>query len=312
MSGDKLAAYETFFTVLGGVAKLAAPFVPFLSEAIFLNLRGDKDNGNEPSSVHLAPFPEVDPSRIDERLEEDMAGVLKAVTLGRAVRNKAGIKVRTPLSKMLLCGGSAGWLESEELRGLVLDELNVKGIEQVESTDQYISTSVKPDYSLLGKRFGKSMKAAATALEGLGDDSIGELVGKGEVDVKIEKRMEKISLDEVKVVRETSEGFEAEVDGDLTVILDTKLTDELRREGMARDLVNRIQNFRKESGFEVSDRIELSWTAPEEAALVIGEYRDHICSETLVEKIHEGEKDWENTTSFELDGLEISLWVKLA
>ena len=130
--------------------------------------------------------------------------------------------------------------------------------------------------------------------------------------MKIDGGDEKISLDEVRVESETAEGFESESEGDLTIILDTKLTDELRREGTARDLVNRIQNFRKESGFEVSNRIELAWRGPDDIKQVFEGYRDHICSETLVENLFEGEQDWENSTSFELDGFEIDLWVKLA
>jgi isoleucyl-tRNA synthetase len=312
MSGDKLAAYETFYTVLEGVTRLAAPFVPFLTEAVWQRLKGEA--GRE-GSVHLELFPVSDNSMIDEELEKNMAGVLKAVTTGRAVRNKAAIKVRTPLARMLVHGkyhDVTGWTKDEDLAALVLDELNVKAIEIIEDTGDLIRMSVKPEYSVLGKRFGKNMKAAAAALESLEAGKVVELVEKGSVSVDIDGSSESISLEEVKVESETAEGFESEADGDLTVILDTKLTDELRREGMARDLVNRIQNFRKESGFEVSDRIELAWRGPVEIKQVFEEYRDHICSETLVESLHEGAQEWENATSFELDGFEIDLWVKLA
>jgi isoleucyl-tRNA synthetase len=244
-----------------------------------------------------------------------MAGVLRAVTTGRAVRNKAGIKIRTPLARMLVHGkyhDVTEWTKHEELAGLVLDELNVKSIEPVEDTGDLIKMNVKPEYSVLGKRFGKNMKAAAGVLEGLGPDSVADLVEKGSVSVEIDGKKENISIEEVRIEKDTAEGFESECDGDLTVILDTRLTDELRREGTARDLVNRIQNFRKESGFEVSDRIELAWRGPDEIKRVLDDYRDHICSETLIEELHEGEKDWENSTSFELDGFEIDLWVRLA
>jgi isoleucyl-tRNA synthetase len=172
--------------------------------------------------------------------------------------------------------------------------------------------SVKPEYSVLGRRFGKNMKAAASVLEGLEAGRVAELVEKGQVTIEIDGKTERISLEEVRVESETAEGFESESEGDLTVILDTRLTDELRREGLARDLVNRIQNFRKESGFEVSNRIELAWRGPDDIKSVFEEYRDHICSETLIESLHEGQQDWENSTSFELDGFQIDLWVKLA
>jgi isoleucyl-tRNA synthetase len=312
MSGDKLAAYETFYMVLEGVTRLAAPFVPFLSEAIWQRLRGE---AGKSGSVHLEPYPVSNGAMIDEELEKNMAGVLKAVTTGRAVRNKAAIKVRTPLARMLVHGkyhDVTEWTKDEELRGLVLDELNVKAIETIDDTGDLIRMSVRPEYSVLGKRFGRNMKAAAAALEGLGAGKVLELVEKGQVSVEIDGRAEEISLEEVKVESETAEGFESESEGDLTVILDTDLTDELRREGTARDLVNRIQNFRKESGFEVSDRIELAWRGPDEIKHVFEEYRDHICSETLVESLLEGEQDWDNSTSFDLDGFDIDLWVKLA
>ncbi len=312
MSGDKLAAYETFYTVLEGVTRLAAPFVPFLTEAVWQRLRGE---AGKAGSVHLEPYPTADNSMIDEQLEKNMAGVLKTVTTGRAVRNKAAIKVRTPLARMLVHGkyhDVTGWTKDEELSGLVLDELNVKAIEIIEDTGELIRMSVKPEYSVLGKRFGKNMKAAASVLEGLGAESVVELVEKGSVSVEIDGKKEDVTLEEVRVESETAEGFESESEGDLTIILDTKLTDELRREGTARDLVNRIQNFRKESGFEVGDRILLAWRGPDDIKQVFEGYRDHICSETLVENLLEGEQDWENTTSFELDGFEIDLWVKLA
>jgi isoleucyl-tRNA synthetase len=252
---------------------------------------------------------------IDEELEKNMAGVLKAVTTGRAVRNKAAIKVRTPLARMLVHGkyhDVTEWTRDEEFAGLVLDELNVKAIETIDDTGELIRMSVKPEYSVLGKRFGKNMKVAASVLEGLGAESVVELVEKGQVSVEIDGKKESISLEEVKVESETADGFESESEGDLTVILDTKLTDELRREGLARDLVNRIQNFRKESGFEVSNRIKLAWRGPDEIKQVFVEYRDHICSETLVDNLHEGEQDWKNSTSFDLDGFQIDLWVRLA
>jgi isoleucyl-tRNA synthetase len=312
MSDDKLAAYETFYTVLEGVTRLAAPFVPFLTEAIWQRLRGE---AGKSGSVHLELFPVSDGSMIDEELEKNMAGVLKAVTTGRAVRNKAAIKVRTPLARMLVHGkyhDVTEWTRDEEFAGLVLDELNVKAIETIDDTGELIRMSVKPEYSVLGKRFGKNMKVAASVLEGLGAESVVELVEKGQVSVEIDGKKESISLEEVKVESETADGFESESEGDLTVILDTKLTDELRREGLARDLVNRIQNFRKESGFEVSNRIKLAWRGPDEIKQVFEEYRDHICSETLVDNLHEGEQDWKNSTSFDLDGFQIDLWVRLA
>ncbi|MBN2185098.1 MAG: isoleucine--tRNA ligase [Candidatus Krumholzibacteriota bacterium] len=313
MSGDKLSAYEIFYEVLEGVASLSAPFIPFLSEAIYHRLNDVDGSRPEGTSIHLAGFPEVDPSIIDETLEKNMDEVRKAVTIGRAVRNKSGIKVRTPLSGIFVHDsgkGELGWFNDDEMVNLVLDELNVKRAEQIGNTDDFISTSVKPDYSVLGKRFGKGMKAVANILENLSDESVRELVEKEKVTVEIDEKTEVITLDEVQIVQDTAEGFSAETEGGLTIILDIRMTPELIREGMARDLVNRIQNLRKDSGFEVSDRIELSYKVTDEIAEVFDLFGEHIRSETLTESLVQGEKDWEFSTEFDLNDNKVELWVR--
>ncbi|MBN2070899.1 MAG: isoleucine--tRNA ligase [Candidatus Krumholzibacteriota bacterium] len=314
MSGDKLAAYEIFFKVLEGTVSLAAPFIPFLSEAVYHRLHGIDGSEEKGGSIHLSHFPKFDEAMIDEKLEKDMDEVRKAVTIGRAVRNKAGIKVRTPLSRILLHSsskGALGWLDDEGLVSLLLDELNVKAVESVASTDDFIRSSVKPDYSILGKRFGKNMKAAANVIGNLSRESISELVEKEKVSVEIDEKKEVISLDEVQVHQDTEEGFSAESEGGLTIILDIKMTPELIKEGIARDLVNRIQNLRKDSGFDVSDRIELSYDAPDEIAEVFDLYGDHISSETLAERISRGKQEWDSRAEIDLEKHKIELWVKL-
>ncbi|UCF06008.1 MAG: isoleucine--tRNA ligase [bacterium] len=337
MSGDKLAAYETFRHVLTGMALLAAPFVPFLSEAVYLNLRGESPGsvdragvgeagarrdekegrgrsagsvGTEANSVHLERYPIVNEKLIDTDLERNMQGVLRAVTLGRAVRNKVGIKVRTPVAEMLVHNsyqGDLAWLKREELAALVADELNVKKIAFLEDTSKLISYSVKPEYSVLGKRLGKTMKQAAMALESLGGVQQRKLIDSGEVEIEIDGKKEVITKEEVQILQVTAEGFAAEVEGSLTVIVDTRLTPELVREGVARDLVNRIQNFRKESGLEVSDRIELCYSAPSELTEVFEEYGEHIRSEILAERLEEGERDWQFKTTFMLNEFKVEL-----
>jgi isoleucyl-tRNA synthetase len=313
MSGDKIGAYETFSRVLEGVAVLSAPLIPFLSEAVFLGLGFPGRGPDGMASVHLEGYPECDERLIDADLERKMAGVLQAVTVGRAVRNKVGIKVRTPLAEMFVHVHSKkdlDWLGDPKLASLVSDELNVKKISSLETTEGYISSQVKPDFAQLGKRLGKNMKAVAEMLSGLPVERISSFVAEGEVSIEIDEKKEVIKLEEVQILQHSAEGFEAESEGGLTVILDTRLTPELVREGMARDLVNRIQNFRKESGLEVSDRIELSYEAPEQIAGVFEEYRDHICSETLAERLEKGEKDWHFRTALTLDGAQATLWLR--
>ncbi len=316
MNDDKLAAYETFFLVLDGVAKLAAPYAPFLSEALFLRLHGfgnDESGKTQAPSIHLEAYPKAADTLIDKDLENKMQGILDAVTLGRAVRNKKGIRVRTPLAELLLYNsyrGDLAWTEDGELAALVRDELNVKAITILETTGDYISYSVKPDYAVLGKRLGKSMKDAAKALDGLGADQLGTLLSSGEITIDIGEKKETIKREEVQILQHTTEGFAAETEGSLTAILDTRLSPELLREGMARDIVNRIQNFRKDSGLEVSDRIALSYKAQAEAGEVFKEYGDHIRAETLAEHLEEGEQDWEFATKFSVDKNEVALWMK--
>lgn len=315
MSDDKRAAYETFYLVLEGVSRLAAPFIPFLSEAVYQRFHGTVAPGEEnAASVHLDRFPEVNEKAIDAPLERNMEQVLRAVTLGRAIRNKAGIKVRTPLAAMFVYNpykGETVWIADEELVALVMDELNVKRVEAVEGIDDYIAYSVKPEYSMLGKRFGKNMKDAACVLESLDASLLANLWDDGEVTVEINGKKEVIEREEVQILQQTAEGFVAEIEGNSTIILDTRLTNSLISEGMARDIVNRIQNFRKESGFEVSDRIKISYEAPVEIQEVFAEYGDHICSETLAEGIEPGSRaGWNHTTTFKLNGYDVELWMK--
>lgn len=307
MSEDKLAAYETFYKVLIGLTRLSAPLIPFLSDAVYRRLGGAKE------SVHLDLYPVLDESAIDAGLEKRMAGVLKTVSIAHALRNTAQVKVRTPLAEIFVHSPYAAeteWLAGEEFAFLVRDELNIKRITLLADPGIYVKYRVKADFSKLGKRFGKNMKQAAALLETLDAASVKALIDKGEVIVELAGKKEVITKEEVQILQETQEGFAAGADGDLTVILDTRLTPELLREGTAREIVNRIQNFRKESGFEVSDRIALSFRAPEEVSVVLREFGGHICMETLAEGLEEGERDWPCKTDFKAGEHSIEFWMK--
>jgi len=307
MSDDKLAAYETFYRVLAGVTILSAPFIPFLSEAVYRRLGGKID------SVHLDRYPVPDEAAVDADLEKKMAGVLKTVSVGHSLRHAAQVKVRTPLSEIFVHSPysvETEWLGREEFAYLVRDELNIKKITPLTDPGTYVKYRVKADFSKLGKRFGKSMKEAARLLEALDGASVKTLLSKGEISIELAGEKQVVTKEEVQILQETAEGFAAGADGDLTVILDTRLTPELIKEGMARELVNRIQNFRKESGLEVSDRIKLSFRAPEEVSVVLREFGEHICVETLAELLEEGEKDWQCKTSFKTGEHSIELWMK--
>jgi isoleucyl-tRNA synthetase len=342
MSDDKRAAYETFYRVLEGVAVLSAPFIPFLSEAVYLRLKGradllgaakadegagsavlrgaanaDEDAGNAAraaaASVHLERYPVHDESLIEGEIEEKMAGVLRAVSVGHALRNTAQVKVRMPLAEMFVhspYGMDTGWVGREEFAYLVRDELNIKKITLLDAPESLVKYRVKPEFSKLGKRFGKSMKLAAAIIESLDAAAIKALLSSGEIYIELDGKKELITREEVQILQETAEGFVAGSDGDLTVILDTRLNPELRKEGLARELVNRIQNFRKDSGLEVSDRIELAYRAAGEVSVVMSEFGEHISSETLAAKLVEGAQDWRHTTSFKVGDHTVELWLR--
>jgi isoleucyl-tRNA synthetase len=307
MSDDKLAAYETFYTVLEGIMRLSAPFIPFLADAVYRRLGGSKE------SVHLDLYPAFDESVIDAGLEKRMAGVLKTVSVAHALRNTAQVKVRTPLGEVFVHSPyptETEWLAGEEFAYLVRDELNIKKITLLADPGTYVKYRAKADFAKLGKRFGKNMKQAAALLETMDAASVKALISTGEASIELAGKKEVITKEEVQILQETREGFVAGSDGDLTVILDTRLTPELLREGTAREIVNRIQNFRKESGFEVSDRIALSLRVPEEVSVVLREFGEHICMETLAEGLEEGEKDWPFRTEFKAGEHAIEVWMK--
>jgi len=318
MSEDKLSAYETFYHVLLGVSRLVAPYVPFIADAIYMNLKvfdyaSDNICDSECVSVHLEDFPKADVSMVDSELEEKMQGVLKAVTLGRAVRNKAGIKVRTPLAEMFVSADAERdiiWMGDKELVSLVKDELNLKELTLLEDTDKFISFHAKPNYALLGKKLGKNMKDVAREIEALDNEGVKQLIDRGEIELQVGGKKFKILREEVQILHETPEGFSAEVEGGVAVVMDIRLTPELVQEGMARDLINRIQNFRKDSGLDVSDRIEITFLAPGEVKEVFERFGSYIKSETLAISISEGEKPWQFNTSFKLAGHEVNIWMK--
>ena len=308
MSDDKRAAYETFHAVFEGLSILEAPFVPFLSEAVFQRMRR-----SDSASVHLERFPVSDATLIDAELEERMAGVLRTVSVGHSLRNAAQIKTRTPLAEAFVHSPypkETEWLGREEFAYLVRDELNIKKITLLADPGTLVKYRVKPDFAKLGKRLGKNMKKAAALIESLDPAAIKTLLAAGEISIELDGKKEVITKEEVQILQETAEGFVAGSDGDLTVVLDTRLTPELKAEGLARELVNRIQNFRKDSGLEVSDRIELACRAPEEVSVVLREYGEHICSETLAGGIAEGPRDWQHATSFKIGEHTVELWMK--
>ncbi len=291
---DKQAAYATLYEVLVTVAKLAAPFVPFLADELYRNLVGSLDSG-APLSVHLSEYPVADAALIDVDLENDMAFTREVIRMGHAARNRSGIKTRQPLADITLGGLSdAEKATVNRLAELVLDELNVKTIVFTEELDAFAQVTLKPNFKVLGPKYGKGVQAIAKALATADAMQLKtELEANGSLQIEAAGETYTLEPSEIDVQTQNQEGFFVEVDARKFVALSTELTHELVLEGLARELVNKIQNMRKEADFNVSDRIRLSVdTSSELVAEAFETHRAYILAETLTTAVVEspGEK----------------------
>jgi isoleucyl-tRNA synthetase len=284
-SKDKLAAYQTLYEVLLTTAKLCAPFIPFISDEIYQNLR----TANAPESVHLCDFPTVsDQQKIlqDKALEERMAIAQKVVRMTRALRNETRIRVRQPLSELIVSCRNQDVLKAvEEMSDIIKEEINVKTLKATTRLDALVTRSAKPNFKTLGPRFGKAMKAVAQHIQQLSEVEIDTLETTGEITIHLNGATEKITIDDVEI-RETQVGNMAVTrEGDMVIGLNTEITPELEKEGIAREFVNRVQNLRKDAGFDVQDRIKIYFDAPEKITEAIVTNSDYIAHETLAKSI---------------------------
>lgn len=276
MTENKEAAYVTLYTVLSTLSKVIAPYVPFLAENMYQNLVANFDK-NAPLSVHLCDFPVADESRIDPELESGMNDVLKTVVLGRAARNKANIKNRQPLKRLIYNGKKE---LSPELKALVEDELNVKEVDISADSAKYISYELKPQLKTLGPKYG-ALLGKIRALLAEKSDEIAATVKSGKTYVaELDGKTVELAEEDLLISVKNKEGFSSESDGETTVVLDTKLNDELIYEGAEREIVSKIQTMRKEAGFEVVDHISVAFKAEGVAKSVFekGTYKaDVLC-----------------------------------
>ncbi len=279
---DKPVACNTLHQILVGVAKLLAPFTPFIAEEVYQNLVRSLD-ADAPESVHLCDYPEVDENLIDEQLEADMALVRRLVVMGRAARNSAGVKIRQPLSAITV--GVEGDVERESvsrLIDLVVDELNVKEVKYSDDIEEFATFQLKPNFKLLGPKYGKLVQKLAGAVSELDASAAKrELDVSDKLRVKVEDTTVTLTKDEVEVSLENRLGYAVETYGTHFVALSTELSEELILEGFARELVNKIQLMRKEAGFNVSDRIKMSVQSSEIVDNALNVHRDYIMGETL-------------------------------
>ena len=252
MTEDKTAAYMTLYTVLVTMAKLTAPFTPFMAESIYQNLVRKVD-ADAPESVHLCDFPVCDEKAIDKALEDDMEVVLKAVNLGRAARNSANLKIRQPMAAMYVKSESA---LPEEMVALIEDELNVKDVRFVTDARHFTTYQIKPQMRTLGPRYGKLLGKIGKHLAEADGNAVVDMLDAGKnYEFELDGTTVSLAREDMLIAPMQKPGYVAQSEGDFTVVLDSNITDELRREGYLREVISKVQTMRKEAGFEVTDRI---------------------------------------------------------
>ncbi len=282
-SDDKVSAYQTLYTCLETLARLMSPIAPFFSERMYLDLNTVTHRINA-QSVHHATFPEADETLIDKALEERMQLAQRICSMGLSLRKKSNLRVRQPLAKIVLpVHGENFQLQVERVKNLICSELNIKDIEFIAADNNLLVKRIKPNFKTLGPRYGKIMKAIAAAVNAFTGEQINALESAGRYEITIEGQPVELLLSDVEIATQDIPGWVVANEGALTVALDITLTDELRDEGIARELVNRIQNIRKD-GFEVTQHIKVTLPSGE-WDYAVHQYRDYIMGETQTDSL---------------------------
>lgn len=297
MDDDKLSAYQTLYRCLFTVSKLMAPIAPFYADRLYGDLKAaSAENGCV--SVHLSAFPKVEASEIDTTLEQRMELAQKVTSMVLSLRKKEHVIVRQPLQKICIPATDACQKENiEAMSQLILGEVNVKELEFVEG--DMLEKKVKCNFRVMGKKFGKLMKAVAAAVGTLSQDAINELSVNGSVQVDVDGQTVEIVREDVEIVSEDIPGWTVANDGALTVALDLEITEELKNEGMAREIVKRIQAYRKSSGFEITDHIHVVLSHDDNLQKAVEAYHDYICSQVLADKLEFGAPESGEELDFE-------------
>ncbi|MDR0397204.1 MAG: isoleucine--tRNA ligase [Oscillospiraceae bacterium] len=284
MPRGKEAAFATLYSALVTLAKLLAPFTPFLSESLYQNLVRSQDEG-APESVHLCDYPEADVSLIDPKLESDMSALIHTVELGRACRSAANIKIRQPVAAVF----AQGLTLPDDFAALAMEELNAKRIEFVSDARSFLSFNVKPQLRTLGPRYGKLLGSLRRALAEADGLDVVQTLDRGEpLRVELEGRVIELAREDLIIEPARAEGYVAESDGGVTVALDTTLTPELIEEGLARELISKIQQTRKDAGFDVTDRVDIDVKTTQTLAAAVSNRREMILSATLGVSLTDG------------------------
>ena len=313
-SDDNRAAFATLHEILTVTCRLLAPFAPFITDWVHRELTG--------GSVHLAPYTRAHPGAIDVDLERAMSHIRTLATLGRAAREEAGVKVRQPLARMVCVvplpavapgvgASAAGELEGmlEELSPLLAAELNIKKVEFISSADDLVTLKARPNFRSLGKKFGKNTPLASEAVQALSSEALREFEAGKPLYVSVGNESRELSAEDLTVVRRASGEMVVKEEGGYFAALDPVVTRELRLEGLARELVSRVQRLRKELGFAVSDRITLFVGGPAEIQEAVKAFQKWIADEVLAVRVTVGEKieGTHATHAFDLDGQSVEV-----
>ena len=283
-SEDKIAAYQTLYRCLNTVAKLSAPIAPFYSDHLFCDLNAATQQESE-SSVHLAEWPTIDEQLIDKDLEERMALAQTASSLALSLRKKENIRVRQPLQKIMIPVMDANFERHlHEVENLILSEINVKELQYVKDEGVFVK-SIKPNFKTLGPKVGKDMKLLAGAVNGFGQQEITTIERDGSIVLDLNGTSFELSKEDVEISTKDIPGWTVASEGNVTVAMDITISEVLRSEGIARELVNRIQNMRKDRGLEVTDRIKLFVENQADIVRAVESNKIYICDETLASEL---------------------------
>ena len=306
MDKDKLSAYETLYTCLETVAKLLAPFSPFYADQLYMDLVRATGRDNV-ESVHLAKFPVADESLMDKNLEARMKMAQKITSMVLALRRKVNIKVRQPLQCIMIPAvDDVQRQRIEAVKSLVVNEVNVKELRFVEGSGVLVK-KVKCNFRTMGKKFGKLMKGIAGQMDALDQDDIAAFERNGSIVLNVEGQEVTVDVADVEIINEDIPGWLVANDGNLTVALEVELNDELRNEGMARELINRIQNLRKDCGLEITDRVNVAISHDDRVKSAVDSFADYIKGQVLADKITVADNDG---CEVELDELKVRIKVE--
>ena len=296
-SEDKKAAYKTLYEVLVNLSKLIAPFVPFIAEEIYQNLVRSLDK-NAPESVHFCAFPVADEKMIDNSLNEGMDKVLEIVLLGRACRSASNVKNRQPLSKVLVCTKDTLSL-NEELINLIKDELNVENLEILHNADEFVSYEIKPQLRTVGPKYGKLLGGIKNYLSSANaNELVNNVSNNKEISFVVNGENVVLTESDLLISLKNKEGFSSETNGEITVILDTTLSADLIEKGMVKEFISKVQNFRKESDFEVVNHIKIEINGDESLTKTLLNHEDDLKKGTLCDEVNIGTN---GTHSFEFE-----------